>query len=136
MNRRWVIPAVLLALLVLALTFRWDTEASKTTDTAAVKWVRDRWTGRLWARTYLIGRDGIKAGEVLISKGIFPLPNGMLLPDQSPWPVSKYAKMERWIVSGAWATLTGACLVWLTLSLKPTKEPRAVPEHPAASGDG
>lgn len=55
MKKPWVIPCVLLAALLLAWFFRWDYTASKTLDTAVLKWKTDRWTGQKWLEVHAIG---------------------------------------------------------------------------------
>lgn len=53
--RRLAAPGVLLAVLLLAFAFRYETEASRTASAVQIKHVRDRWTGRLWEKRYSSG---------------------------------------------------------------------------------
>lgn len=50
--RKAIAPGMLLAALLLAFALRYETEASRTTERTQIKYVRDRWTGRLWERRY------------------------------------------------------------------------------------
>lgn len=52
MSRPWVYPCVIIALLLLALAFRWDYKATKNAELYVAKWKVDRWTGQTWAELY------------------------------------------------------------------------------------
>lgn len=52
MAKKYGWPAIIMLALVLAMTFRYHIEATKTTDKTVLKWELDRWTGRLWLKTY------------------------------------------------------------------------------------
>lgn len=55
MNKKWVLPAVVLILLLGAWYFRWDYRATKTADEEIYKWRVDRWTGQGWVEKYSTG---------------------------------------------------------------------------------
>ena len=52
MNRRYIIPLFILAILILLMAFRWDTQATKSYNLHVVKWSQDRWTGEVWIFKY------------------------------------------------------------------------------------
>ena len=58
MNKRWIIPLVIIAVILLAGLFRYNIEATKTTDEGVIKWERDRWTGDLWVKVYGLRNSG------------------------------------------------------------------------------
>lgn len=62
--RRIAVPALLLVVLLVAYATRWQVVASRTQDFAAVKWVRDRWTGETWIRMYLPNKVEERPGSV------------------------------------------------------------------------
>lgn len=55
MNKKWVLPAEVLILLLGAWYFRWDYRATKTVDAGIYKWKVDRWTGQGWVERYTTG---------------------------------------------------------------------------------
>lgn len=54
MNKKYLISALslILILLFVANIFRYETQASKTTDNVVIKWTKDRWTGVEWTSIY------------------------------------------------------------------------------------
>lgn len=58
-GKRWVLPLVLLLVIVTASALRWNEEASKTLEDGVLRWERDRWTGDLWLKGYLIKQSGM-----------------------------------------------------------------------------
>lgn len=52
MRRTWLLAVILVAVALFALEYRWDVEASKTFDSSVVKFVRDRFTGEVYAEVY------------------------------------------------------------------------------------
>lgn len=79
---RWILPAVLLMLLLVAFAFRWDEGSTKTFSHTIVEFKHDRWTGQNWVKVYrLYGR--IAVTERAIEKvGInypYQLKNGLTI---------------------------------------------------------
>lgn len=113
MHRPWLRPAILLVVLLALMAFRWDKEAQKTYDNGVATWTRDRWTQRTWRNTY-----GTTAKDTLVEEG--PIP--MLLLGEFPTgrsvPAQRYARRERSILTGLWATGMVGCIFWLVGSLK------------------
>ncbi len=100
-KKRFLIPIVVLCFLFFATVFRWETVASRTTESAAVKWVRDRWTGQYWVRAYSLPQNG-KA--VLLE---VPLEHRVIVDTQSPvW------EAKNTVEAGA-GVLVYVCLLWL-----------------------
>ncbi len=52
MRKRYMIPLIILAILILPMVFRWDTQATKSYDTGVCIWKQDRWTGEIWYFNY------------------------------------------------------------------------------------
>ena len=53
-RKPWLIPSIILVLLILAIVFRWEYTATKTTVNNIFKWKFDRWTNQQWAERYSI----------------------------------------------------------------------------------
>ncbi len=49
----WIVPAVVLILLILVGTTRWETVASRYESHSVFQWQRDRWTGAVICVIYL-----------------------------------------------------------------------------------
>ena len=62
---RLLIPIMIFILLIVAFAFRYNIEASKTESTGVIKWERDRWTGDLWLKAYVVDKDGVKDVVIL-----------------------------------------------------------------------
>lgn len=52
MNRRYIIPLIILVILILLVAFRWDVQATKSYSWSVAKWEKDRWTGEVWLSRY------------------------------------------------------------------------------------
>lgn len=53
-RKRLFIPLLILVIILLSSMFRWDIEATKTTNNGVLKWEMDRWTGDLWVKYYSV----------------------------------------------------------------------------------
>ena len=109
MERRWIVPTVILLLLILAGVFRWSVEAQTTTDGEVTKWKRDRWTGALWLSNYNAGNSY----EVLAN--IYRLGEQSELSD-----ISNKAHRVRDVLAMIWYSLTGIFAVWTFVEVMKT----------------
>ena len=57
MRKRYMIPLIILAILILLMVFRWDTQATKSYDSGVGIWKQDRWTGEVWFFGYKPSRS-------------------------------------------------------------------------------
>lgn len=132
MTRRWLAPAVLLGLLLVAFAFRWDVEGKQTSGAGMVIWERDRWTGRVWSNVrgvsggQVAAVDRLAGGDQSILNIIFPFPteqrllarDGAVSLEQVRKAQQAYALRERQVVTLGWFACTVAAAAWLILSLR------------------
>lgn len=78
----WIFPLIVLVLLLIAPSFRWEYTAAKTTDYIVYKWKTDRWSGEKWLDVYTNNRNG------------------------------NTFKTERASVAGAWTRAEDATAIW------------------------
>ena len=90
---RWVIPALILFLLVLAFAFRWEEGPKKTYDWNVMAYKYDRWTKQNWCKIYSPQR--VKE---------FTVPPGR--------------EEDRHIATGIWTGLVTLTSIWLLFSIK------------------
>lgn len=105
MNKRWIVPAIVLAALILAGALRWDYIGEKTTSGGITQWYEDRWTGETWIRYY----SSVYKESPITNYG-----------SSIPGKIKDYT-------TTAWEISVWASALWLVLSLKPKKskdEPR------------
>ena len=50
--RNWRVPGIILALLILAMTFRWSPISSQTTSSTTLKHTQDNWNGAVFEQRY------------------------------------------------------------------------------------
>lgn len=103
MKGRWIRPAIILGLLLLAAAFRWQTEATRSGG--LTKWERDLWTGRLWEKTYSTSGVGQRVAD----------PQGWIGPSYPDWDLAK----ERQRYTLGWMVLTGGAVLWLLVEVRP-----------------
>lgn len=112
MLKRLAWPAAILLVLMLSMAFRFNVEATKTYTNGVVKWERDRWTGRLWMKSY-----GSKASETIVGEGNAPWKH--LWAVKKTWSdgtsvlVDRVGGMERQAYTYTWAGLVALNAVWL-----------------------
>ena len=95
---RWVLPAIILFLLILALAFRWEEGPEKTYDWGILTYKFDRWSQQNWCKVYISTPPKIRE---------FTIPPG--------WEEDKD------IATGIWAGLVIVTSAWLLFSIeKPT----------------
>lgn len=101
-RKRLFIPLVLLVIILLSSMFRWDIEATKTSDNLVLKWERDRWTGDLWLNVYSVKSPGMI----------------LALPEQL-WTVEKHehALTKRRNLTKARNITAGVMVFWFVMEL-------------------
>ena len=101
--KNWKVPGLILALLITAMLFRWDTVSSQTISSGysqgVVKFEKDNWNGAIYQRTYSSRGN---YGEKLVNPPFM-------------WIWSKY-------LTTAWGLATGGTVLWLVLSLRTPKK--------------
>lgn len=50
--KNWKVPGIILALLILAMTFRWSPISSQTTSNLTLKHTQDNWNGAVFEQRY------------------------------------------------------------------------------------
>lgn len=60
MRTRTMVLAAILLMLILAMVFRYSTEAQRAEDINLFRWERDNWTGDVWMYYYTPSRSGVK----------------------------------------------------------------------------
>ena len=92
--KNWKIPVIILALLIIAMTFRWHTEKTSYTGDFMAKVVVDRWNGSVWEE---------KANKLYHWKD----------PVTAPWiPLADSSTLTI-----AWYSITGLDSIWLVFAL-------------------
>lgn len=101
-RKRLFIPLLLLVIILLSSMFRWDIEATKTSDNLVLKWERDRWTGDLWVKFYSVKSSGMI----------------LALPEQL-WAVEKHehALTKRRNLTKARNITAGVMVFWFVMEL-------------------
>jgi len=117
MGRRWLLPALLLVILLVAFVSRWEDLGTRTEDAKRATYLHDRWAGRVWVKYSGVSGGQLIAGETLAAHNL-----------HNPWtkPLDSrnkeanilYARRERAIWTGAWVVLVLANAYWLYASLK------------------
>lgn len=121
MSKRWVLPAVLLVILLLAFFYRWDvigtvTVTVETAETVSITFVHDRWAGRVWARTCGVSAEDRVAGELPASHNLHnPWTRG--LPSGGEGNLD-YMRLERALWTAAWVLLVAGNSWWLCATLR------------------
>lgn len=111
MYKKLIAPLVILALLISAMSLRYNVEASKTGDVGVIKWERDRWTGDCWLKIYGITKERPTNGMRLSSEG----------DEDKAWQLRNRLTL-------IWWGLVVADLLWLTiicLCARRKKEPES-----------
>lgn len=97
--RRVIVPALLLAVLLVAYVARWQVVATKSYAGGVVKWVQDRWTGQVWSRSYG-GNAGYEEA-----------------PEPEPVDTSPWWRLRNYL-SWSWDALVVADALWLLVALR------------------
>lgn len=104
MQKPWILPLVILALLIAAWAFRWDYGASKTYDSGVIKWKVDRWTSQDWREVY-----SVKEGQ-------FDVPGGTgSVQTNQPYVNSCWDTRNAWTLR--WGIITAAVFVWFAYAV-------------------
>ncbi len=101
MKYRWLLPTVILIILITAQGLRYTTEASKSIDEYAVKWVRDRWTTDTWIFGYSFENTGKRLAT---------------LETEYSEKKQEAANSRGKILTWTWRVASGAVALWLAVS--------------------
>jgi len=114
LNRRLIIPGVILIILILGGLLRWNTEAQIREDGGVVTWKRDRWTGDLWMSIYSVSSG---SGEVLASIEHLLLAATKDKEKDELLEIENEALRKRNMITTVWYALMGIAAVWFTMEL-------------------
>ena len=109
MNKKWITPVIILAVLITGYALRFNIEASKTMplEIGVVKWERDRWTGDLWVKFYGVYETGSIARIGLAEKGL----------GEDEQKREQKALLKRKLLTYIWLALLIANSAWLMIVL-------------------
>lgn len=107
MKKPWLFHIIILILLLIAPSLRWETSATKTQEAVVYKWKTDKWSGTQFRESYYI-RGGTRVEEV---KG------------SDKWPWSVKAATELW----QFAIIINS-IIWLVPIIKAKRKMKALKE--------